>query len=90
MDGRNIVVAGIVMLASGSAHGDENVDKRIAICENDVDDLVRMQEGDPKAKSWDRAIVQADAFKCIRSLDGYLYGGVARAKLREVGITVPD
>jgi hypothetical protein len=58
----------------------------VASCEEKVTSLLHAKAQDPLLN---KSELESEAFSCVRDLDGYLYGTIARMQLHRAGIEVP-
>ncbi|MFK0166456.1 hypothetical protein [Rhizobium sp. NPDC090279] len=91
-----MIVAGIcvVLLASGaftrwpiaSARKTDDLQKRMTDCDQNIDQLVRLHDGDIETLAWDRNAVEGNVKACLTELKDYFYVTVARTKLKAKGV----
>jgi hypothetical protein len=55
-------------------------------CEEKVASLLRAKAQGPLLN---KPELESEAFSCVRDLDGYLYGTIARMQLHRAGVDVP-
>jgi hypothetical protein len=69
-----------------SARNTENLQQRMTDCDRNIDQLIRLHDGDVEAVAWDRKVVEGDVKACLSELGTYFYATVARTKLKAKGV----
>lgn len=90
-----IVVGICLMIASGAVNGwplttarkPDDLQKRMTDCDRNIDELIRLHDGEGGTVTWDRSVVEGKVKMCLSELRSYLYVTVARTKLKARGVS---
>lgn len=78
----------LVATISGASAGMSETQRRITICDINVESLIAKHSGDPKAEKWDEDYLKREVKKCLSDLSEYLYATYTAHRLKDAGVNL--